>query len=167
MPTLRRRYDVMVYVMQISLGGKMQISLKLELCRVYQDQIRNQRPRLRRNRLFLGRKEGGGFPDQCRKSFPLPRIPGKFVKDGERSRLSKQWESIVKENLKFRQIFQDFYLNLLNNSQKFQYNFEKLFKLLQILFKTKLLTLFAIQYTVLKMFKTFTTFDKINSSNFL
>ena len=62
MPTLRRRYDVMVYVMQISLGGKMQISLKLELCRVNQDQIRNQRPRLRRNRLFLGRKEGGVFP---------------------------------------------------------------------------------------------------------
>ena len=59
--TTLRRYDVMVDVMQISLGGKMQISLKLELCRANQDQIRNQRPRLRRNRLVLGRKEGG-FP---------------------------------------------------------------------------------------------------------
>ena len=36
----------------------MQISPKLELCRANQDQIRNQLPRLRRNRLFLGRKEG-------------------------------------------------------------------------------------------------------------
>ena len=43
-------------------GGKMQISPKLELYRANQDQIRNQRPRLRRNRLFLGRKEGGVFP---------------------------------------------------------------------------------------------------------
>ena len=43
-------------------GGKMQISPKLELCRANQDQIRNQRPRLRRNTLILGRK-GGGVPD--------------------------------------------------------------------------------------------------------
>ena len=34
-------------------GGKMQLSPKLELCRANQDQIRNQRPQLRRNRLFL------------------------------------------------------------------------------------------------------------------
>ena len=32
------------------------LSPKLELYRANQDQIRNQRPRLRRNRLFLGRK---------------------------------------------------------------------------------------------------------------
>ena len=36
------------------------LSPKLELCRANQDQIRNQRPRLRRNTLFLGRKAGGG-----------------------------------------------------------------------------------------------------------
>ena len=41
-------------------GGKMQVSPKLELCLANQDQIRNQRHRLRRNRLFLGRKAGGG-----------------------------------------------------------------------------------------------------------
>ena len=41
------------------------LSPKLELCRANQDQIRNQRPRLRRNKLFLGRKAGGGgVPDQ-------------------------------------------------------------------------------------------------------
>ena len=39
-------------------GGKMQISQKLELYRANQYQIRNQRPRLRRNTLFLGRKAG-------------------------------------------------------------------------------------------------------------
>ena len=39
--------------------GKMQISPKLELYRANQYQIRNQRPRLRRNTLFLGRKAGG------------------------------------------------------------------------------------------------------------
>ena len=36
------------------------LSPKLELCRTNQDQIRNQRPRLHRNTLFLGRKAGGG-----------------------------------------------------------------------------------------------------------
>ena len=36
------------------------LSPKLELCRANQDQIRNQRPRLRWNKLFLGRKAGGG-----------------------------------------------------------------------------------------------------------
>ena len=35
------------------------ISPKLELCRANQDQIRNQRPRLRRNRLILVEKAGG------------------------------------------------------------------------------------------------------------
>ena len=45
------------------------LSPKLELCRANQDQIRNQRPRLRRNKLFLGRKERGGFPDQLRKLY--------------------------------------------------------------------------------------------------
>ena len=44
------------------------LSPKLELCRANQDQIRNQRPRLRRNKLFLGRQAGGGFPDQLRKA---------------------------------------------------------------------------------------------------
>ena len=39
------------------------------LCRANQDQIRNQRPRLRRNRLFLGRKAGGGVVNQLRKFF--------------------------------------------------------------------------------------------------
>ena len=52
-------HDVLVDLVHISEGGKMQISPKLELCRANQYQIRNQRPRLRRNRLFLGRKEGG------------------------------------------------------------------------------------------------------------
>ena len=67
----------MVDVMQISIGGKMQISPKLELCRANQDQIRNQRPRLRRNRLFLGRKEGGGgFPTSAELLlFPSPPPP--------------------------------------------------------------------------------------------
>ena len=37
----------------------MQITSKLEVCRANQDQIRNQRPRLNRNTLFLGRKAGG------------------------------------------------------------------------------------------------------------
>ena len=40
------------------------LSPKLALCRANQDQIRSQRPRLRRTGLFLGRKAGGGFPDQ-------------------------------------------------------------------------------------------------------
>ena len=35
------------------------ISPKLEVCRAKKYDIRNQRPRLRRNRLFLGRKAGG------------------------------------------------------------------------------------------------------------
>ena len=47
----------------------MQISPKLELCRANQDQIRNQRHRLRRNRLLVGRTAGGGVPDQCHKGF--------------------------------------------------------------------------------------------------
>ena len=46
--------------MHISEGGKVQISPKLELYRANQDQIRSQRPRLRRNGLFIGRKAGGG-----------------------------------------------------------------------------------------------------------
>ena len=61
-------HDVLVDLVHISEGGKMQISPKLELCRANQDQIRNQRPRLRRNRLFLGRKAGGGV------SRPVPAI---------------------------------------------------------------------------------------------
>ena len=36
-------------------------SPKLEVYRANQDQIQNQRPRLHRNTLILGRKEGGGF----------------------------------------------------------------------------------------------------------
>ena len=50
--------EVLVDFVHIS-GGKMQISPKLEVYRANQDQIRNQRPRLRRNTLILGRKEGG------------------------------------------------------------------------------------------------------------
>ena len=42
-------------------GGKMQISSKLDHYRANQDQIRNQRPRLRKNGLFLGRKAEGGL----------------------------------------------------------------------------------------------------------
>ena len=38
--------------MQFPEGGKMQISPKLERCRANQDQIRNQGPRSRKNRLF-------------------------------------------------------------------------------------------------------------------
>ena len=53
--------------MQISVGGKMQISPKLEFCGSNDDDIRNQRPRLRRNTLFLVEKAGGGaFVKQCR-----------------------------------------------------------------------------------------------------
>ena len=37
------------------------ISPKLELNRANQYQIRNHRPRLRKNTLFLGRNDGGGF----------------------------------------------------------------------------------------------------------
>ena len=52
-------HDVLVGLVHIPEGGKMQISPKLEVYRANQDQIRNQRPRLRRNTLILGRKEGG------------------------------------------------------------------------------------------------------------
>ena len=51
-------HDVLVDLVHIPEGGKMQISPKLEVYRANQDQIRNQRPRLRRNTLILGRKEG-------------------------------------------------------------------------------------------------------------
>ena len=51
-------HDVLLDLVHISEGGKMQISPKL--CRANQDQIRNQRPRLRTNTLILGRKAGGG-----------------------------------------------------------------------------------------------------------
>ena len=48
------------------------LSPKLDLCRANQDQIRNQRPRLRRNRLFLGRKAGGGgFVNQIQLSCQI------------------------------------------------------------------------------------------------
>ena len=51
-------HDVLVDLVHISEGGKVQISPKLKLYRANQDQIRNQRPRIRRNTLFLGRKAG-------------------------------------------------------------------------------------------------------------
>ena len=51
-------YDVLVVIMHFSEGGKMQISPRLELCRANQDQIRNRRPRLRRNTQLLGLKAG-------------------------------------------------------------------------------------------------------------
>ena len=50
------KHDVLVDVVNFSENGKIQISPKLEPCRANQDQIRNQRPRLRRNTLFLVRK---------------------------------------------------------------------------------------------------------------
>ena len=53
--------------MHILEGGKMLISPKLELYCTNQDQIRNQRFRLRRNTLFLGQKAGGG---SCK---PVPK----------------------------------------------------------------------------------------------
>ena len=53
-------HDVLVDLVHISEGGKVQISPKLKLYRANQDQIRSQRPRLRRNRLFINRKAGGG-----------------------------------------------------------------------------------------------------------
>ena len=46
--------------MQFPEGGKMRISPKLEVCGKNEYDIRNQRAKLRRNRLFLGRKAGGG-----------------------------------------------------------------------------------------------------------
>ena len=52
-------HDILVDLVHIPEGGKMQISSKLEVYRANQDPIRNQRPRLRRNTLILGRKEGG------------------------------------------------------------------------------------------------------------
>ena len=59
--------------MHISDGGKMQISPKLEVCGAKEVDIRNQRPRLRRNSLFLGRKARGvckGVPNSLlRRSF--------------------------------------------------------------------------------------------------
>ena len=41
-------------------------SPKLEVYRANQDQIWNQRPRIRRNTLILGRKAGGDFLEQYR-----------------------------------------------------------------------------------------------------
>ena len=45
-------HDVLVDLVHIPEGGKMQISSKLEVYRANQDQIRNQRTWLRRNTLF-------------------------------------------------------------------------------------------------------------------
>ena len=45
------------------------LSAKLELYRANQDQIRNQRPLLRRKRIFLGRKAGGGEKVKKYKNF--------------------------------------------------------------------------------------------------
>ena len=53
-------HDVLVDLVHISENGKMQISPKLEVYGAKEVNIRNQRPRLRRNSLFLGRKAGGG-----------------------------------------------------------------------------------------------------------
>ena len=52
--------DVLVDLVHFPESGKMQISPKLSFCHANQDQLRNQRPRLRMNRLYLGRKAGGG-----------------------------------------------------------------------------------------------------------
>ena len=58
-------YNNLVDIVHFSEGGKMQIPPKLDLYCTNQDQIRNQRPQLRRNTLFLVEKWGGG-------AFSLP-----------------------------------------------------------------------------------------------
>ena len=64
-------HGVLVDLVHISEGGKMQISPKLEVCGEKEVDIRNQRPRLRMNSLFLGRKEGGGaFVKECQLFLP-------------------------------------------------------------------------------------------------
>ena len=54
-------HDVLIDEVLFPKGGKMQISPILDLSCTNQDQIRNQRPRLRRNELFLDRKERAVF----------------------------------------------------------------------------------------------------------
>ena len=54
-------HDVLVDLVHIPEGGKMQISPKLEVCGVKEVDIRNQRPRLLRNRLILLEKAEGGL----------------------------------------------------------------------------------------------------------
>ena len=54
-------HDVLVDLVHFIEGGKIQISLKLDLCGANEVDIWNQRPRLRRNRLILVDKAGGGF----------------------------------------------------------------------------------------------------------
>ena len=49
----------MVDLVHIPEGGNMQISPKLEVCGAKEVDIRNQRPRLRRNSLILVEKAGG------------------------------------------------------------------------------------------------------------
>ena len=53
-------HDVLVDIVQMSEAGKMQTSPKLEICGENEIDIRNQRPCLRRNRLILVEKAGGG-----------------------------------------------------------------------------------------------------------
>ena len=48
--------------MHVPEGGKMPISPKQEVCGAKEVDIRNQRPRLRRNRLILVEKAGGCKP---------------------------------------------------------------------------------------------------------
>ena len=45
------------------------ISPKLEVCGEKEVDIRNQRPRLRKNSLFLGRKAGGGVVKECQNTL--------------------------------------------------------------------------------------------------
>ena len=52
-------HDVLVDLVHILEGGNMQLSPKLEQYWTNQDQIQNQRHRLRRNTLILGRKARG------------------------------------------------------------------------------------------------------------
>ena len=54
-------HDVLVDLVHILEGGNMQLSPKLEQYWTNQDQIQNQRHRLRRNTLILGRKAKGGL----------------------------------------------------------------------------------------------------------
>ena len=52
-------HDVLVDIVHFPEGNKMQISPKLDFSCTNQDQIRNQRPRLRMNTQILRRKAGG------------------------------------------------------------------------------------------------------------
>ena len=60
-----RYHDVLVDLVHFLEVGKIQISLKLDFCGANEDDIWNQRPRLRRNRLILVDKAGGILLTSC------------------------------------------------------------------------------------------------------